>query len=291
MRAQLVMSEMLIGLRRNLTLSVAVIVTVAVSLALFGLGLLIRTQVNQMKGYWYDRVEVSIFLKDDVTQQQREQLQGELEAMPEVERVFYESKQQAYERFVEQFENSPAIVENVAPESLPESFRVKLHDPDEFAIISSAFRRRAGVESVLNQREVLDRFFKVLRAFQFGALLISGLQLVAAALLIFNMIRVAAFNRRRETGIMRLVGASNLYIQLPFLMEGAFAGLVGGLLAFGVVAAIMKFFVFRVIEPALGFAVFIGWESVFALLPLLVLIGVTIAVIASFVTLLRYLRV
>jgi len=290
-RAQFVLSEIFIGLRRNLTMTVAVIVTVAISLALAGSGLLLRKQVNLMKGYWYDRVEVSIFLAEDVTEAQRDSIEDDLQALPEVERVDYESKEDAYERFKEQFKDSPQLVENASPEALPESFRVKLKDPEKFDVVASAFAERAGVEQVLNQRALLERFFRVLNGLQLGTLVAAGLQLVAAAFLISNTIRVAAFSRRRETGIMRLVGASNLYIQLPFLLEGAVAGLIGVSLAVGLLAAFKVFLIDKLLRTSISATAFIGWDAVWGVVPMLLLVGVGLSAIASFVTLRKYLRV
>ncbi len=291
MRAQFVLSEILVGLRRNLTMTVAVIVTVAISLALAGSGLLLRKQVNLMKGYWYDRVEVSIFLADDVTEAQRQSIQDDLQALPEVERVDYESKADAFVRFKEQFKDSPALVENASEDALPESFRVKLKDPEKFDVVASAFAERAGVEAVLNQRELLEKFFKVLNGLQLGTLIAAGLQLLAAAFLISNTIRVAAFSRRRETGIMRLVGASNLYIQLPFLLEGAFAGLIGVTLAVSLLAAFKVFLIDKLLRTSITATAFIGWDAVWAVVPVLLLLGVGLSAVASFVTLRKYLRV
>src|SRR5207245_2878340 len=105
------------------------------------------------------------------------------------------------------------LVANVSPDALPESFRVKLKDPKQFDVVASAFQDRPGVDTVKDLKKVLDPLFKVLGAFQRTAVWVAIIQLIAAILLISNTIRVAAFSRRRETGIMRLVGASNLYIQ------------------------------------------------------------------------------
>jgi cell division transport system permease protein len=301
-RAQFVLSEIGIGLRRNLTMTIAVVVTVAISLALFGAGLLIRSQVDVMKDYWYDRVEVSVFLCGEESQAptcsgqavddtQRAALLSELEAMPQVQRVFYESKEQAFARFQEQFKESPDLVANVTADALPESFRVKLQDPTQFDVVASAFRDRPGVEEVQDQKQLLEKFFRVLTGVQTAAIVIALVQLVAAALLISNTIRVAAFSRRRETGIMRLVGASNLYIQLPFLLEGALAGLLGASIAVGLVAAVKAVFIDRVLRPAFTLTSFIGWDVVLRQAPILLLTGVLLSGLASFVTLRRHLRV
>ena len=230
MRASFILSEIGIGLRRNLTMTVAVIVTTAVSLAFFGFGLLFNRQVEEMKDFWYDKVEVSVFLcgqdsdapscaAGEVSQAQRDQIQGDLQAMPEVSNVFYESKQQAYTRFKEQFKES-AIADNVTADQMPESFRVKLKDPEEFPIVATAFAGRDGVEQVQDQKALLEKFFRVLNYLKAGAWGLALIMIVVAVLLISNTIRVAAFSRRRETGIMKLVGASSFSIQLPFLLEG-----------------------------------------------------------------------
>ncbi len=302
MRAQFLFSEIRVGLRRNLTMTIAVVVTMTVSLAFVGLGLLARNQVNVMKDYWFDKVEVTVYLcgttstsancaGKEVTQDQRVQLEKDLRATPQVENVFYESKQQAYERFKQQFKDSPDLVDNVSADALPESFRVKLKDPEQFDIVATAFQDEPGVDQVQDLKKLLDPVFRVLNALRTIALVVAGIQLVAATLLISNTIRVAAFSRRRETGIMRLVGASNLYIQLPFLLEGALAGLVGGVFASGLVALGKYVLVDNVLAPTLKFTNFVGWSDVYAVIPVLILIGVVLSSAASFVTLRRHLRV
>ncbi len=302
MRARFVVSEIGIGLRRNLTMTVAVVVTVAISLALFGSGLLIRKQVETMKDFWYDKVEVSVYLCGQasqsptcdgaaVTQEQRDALLADLEATPQVENVFYESQAEAFQHFQEQFVDSPDLVQNVTAEALPESFRVKLTDPTQFEVVATAFRGRAGVEEVQDQKALLEGFFNVLNKLQLLALIIAGVQVVAAVLLISNTIRVAAYSRRRETGIMRLVGASNLYIQLPFLLEGVLAGLVGAGFAAGALVAVKAVLIDGQLKPTFAFTAFVGWDDVLAILPLLFLTGALLAGLSSFFTLRRHLRV
>ncbi|MEZ5117101.1 MAG: permease-like cell division protein FtsX [Candidatus Nanopelagicales bacterium] len=302
MRARFVLSEVAIGLRRNLTMTLAVVITVAVSLALFGTGLLVRAQVETMKDFWYDKVEVSIFLCGEnsdvpscaggaVTQAQRDQIEADLESLrPLVQEVYYESQQEAFERFTEQFRNSP-IVENVTPEALPESFRVKLSDPTQYDVVASAFSGRPGVEQVNDQRQLLDKFFKLLGGLQAIALFIALTMLVVTVLLVVNTMRVAAFSRRRETGIMRLVGASNFYIQLPFLLEAAIAAAVGALLAIGGLIVVKAVLIDQVLAPAFQFTAFIGWDSIATIAPIVFLTGTILAAGAAFFTLRKYLRV
>lgn len=302
MRAQFVFAEMWIGLRRNLTMTVAVILTTAVSLALFGTGLLIRAQVNAMKDYWFDKVEVTVFLCTDssssarcknngpTTDEQRKSIERDLLAMPQVQRVYYESEKEAFKRFKNQFQNAPALVQVTRPGDIPDSFRVKLENPEKYEVVASAVAGRPGVDSVLDEQQSLERFFAMLNKLRNAAIGIAVLQIVAAVLLIGNTIRLAAYNRRRETGIMRLVGASNLYIQLPFLLEGAIAGLVGGSIAAVALVAAKVLFVDRLRTAFLSVA-WIGWESVFQVIALQLIVGVLLSALASFLTLRRYLRV
>lgn len=291
MRAQFVVSEIWIGLRRNLTMTLAVIITAAISLTMFGIGLMVTEQVKVMKGFWYDKVEVSIFLARDVTQEQRNELRLELEAMPDVDEVYFETKDEAFVRFKEQFKDTPELVQNTSPDVLPESFRVKLRDPEKFEVVASAFQERPGVDNVVNQRDLLKDFFTVLNAFRTVMLVFAFISLLAAAVLIGNTVRVAAFSRRRETGIMRLVGASNLYIQLPFLLEGVLAGVVGALAAAGNLMLVQGLLINGTLRDSIRFTPFVGWGQFRLLIPVLVFTGMLLSGLASFVTLRKYLRV
>lgn len=302
MRAQFVLTEAWIGLRRNLTMTIALVVVMTISLAFLGYSLLLGTQVNHMKGYWYDKVEVTVYLcgttsssgncaGKEVTQDQRTQIGKDLAAMPQVEKVYYESKQQAYQRFKEQFKDSPDLVANVSPDALPESYRVKLHDPKQFDVVASAFQDRPGVDTVQDLKKLLEPVFRLLDGVSVGAIFIAAIVLTAAILLIIITIRVSTFSRRREIGIMRLVGASNFYIQLPFLLEGAVAGVLGGIFASGVVALGKWFLVDHLLRKYIKFTTFIGWGDVLGTLPWVFLTALLISVVASYLSLLRYLRV
>ncbi len=290
------------GLRRNLTMTIAVILTVAVSLTLFGTGLMVRAQVNEMKDYWYDRVEVSVFLcgkasdpkacpAGAATPEQRAAVEAQLKGLNGVvEDVFYESQQDAYNRFKEQFKNSP-ILENVTPDSLPESFRVKLANPEDFTEVATAVGKSPGVEQVQDQRKLLEKFFKLLGGLQAIALGIAVAMLLVTVLLVVNTMRVAAFSRRRETGIMKLVGASNTYIQLPFVLEAAVAAGLGGLLAVGALAAEKAYLVDKILEPSFRFTAFVGWDETVKIMIVVFVTGIVLASVAAFLTVRRHLKV
>jgi cell division transport system permease protein len=300
MRAKFVISEVGIGLRRNLTMTLAVVITVAISLSLLGIGLLANSQVRVMKDYWYDKIEVSIFLcgslsegqscaRGVITQEQKIGIQNDLQALPVVQEVYYESQSEAFNRFQERFKGS-AIVQDVTPDQLPESFRVKLKDPTKFAVIESAFAGRPGVDTVQDQRAILEKFFRLLGVMRNGALTIGAASVLTAALLISNTLRIAAFNRRREIGVMKLVGASSFSIQLPFLLEGVFAAIVGWLVSTGFLAC-FKAIVDSKVAPLLTFTQFFTWQDVWVASAWLLLTGFLVSAVASVLTLRKYLKV
>ena len=300
MRARFLLSEVGIGLRRNMTMTFAVIVTTAISLSLLGIGLLANAQVGAMKDYWYDKIEISVFLCGSlseslscsggvVTSDQRLAIQRDIQDMPVVDSVFYESQSQAFTRFQERFKDS-AIAQNVTADQLPESFRIKLKDPTQFAVIVSAFSGRPGVDVVQDQRSILEKFFKLLEVLRNGALLVGLASVLTAALLISNTLRIAAFNRRRETGVMKLVGASSWSIQLPFLLEGIISAIVGWGLATGLLA-VLKSVVDAKVAPLLTFTNFFGWDQVWVASGYLLATGLFVSTVASVITLRRYLKV
>ncbi|KOV54128.1 MULTISPECIES: permease-like cell division protein FtsX [Streptomyces] len=305
MRAQFVLSEIGVGLRRNLTMTFAVIVSVALSLALFGGSLLMSDQVNTMKGYWYDKVNVSIFLcnksdaesdpncaKGAVTKEQKDQILTDLQKMSVVDNVTTESQDQAYKHYKEQFGDSP-LASSLTPDQMQESYRIKLKDPEKYQVIATAFNGRDGVQSVQDQKGILDNLFGLLNGMNWAARAIMALMLVVALMLIVNTVRVSAFSRRRETGIMRLVGASGFYIQAPFIMEAAVAGLIGG----GVACAFLVIARYFIIDHGLALSEklnlinFIGWDAVLTKLPLILATSLLMPALAAFFALRKYLKV
>ena len=300
MRARFLLSEVRIGLRRNLTMTFAVVITVAISLSLLGIGLLSNAQVSAMKDYWYNKIEVSVYLCGSlsespscsggvVTADQRLQIQQDLQALPVVQSVYYESQTEAFQRFQERFKNS-AIAQNVTVDQLPESFRVKLKDPTQYQVVVSAFSGRPGVDVVQDQRAILEKFFRLLAVLRNGALLVGLASVITAALLISNTLRIAAFNRRRETSVMKLVGASSLSIQLPFLMEGIISAIIGWAIATGLLSGLKQVIDARV-APLLTFTKFFGWGEVWVASAYLFATGLVVSILASVLTLRRYLKV
>ena len=300
MRFHYVFSEIVTGLRRNLTMTLAVVITVAISMGFLGTGLLLRAQAETMKDFWYDKIEISVFMCNEfdtgagcaggqVTDEQKATIEQTLQTHPEVQQVFFETQEEAYERFGERFDDS--IADTITPEQLQESYRVELRNPEEFEGVVSAVAGLPGVHQVVDQKDLLQPFFDVLNGLQWAAVVVTIIMVVAAVLLIANTIRLAAFSRRRETGIMRLVGASNFYIQLPFILEAAIAGLIGAILAAGGVLLVKALFIDGRLASALQFVAWVDWSDTFRIIPWLLVAGVLLTAVAAFVTLRRYLRV
>jgi len=253
-----------------------------------------------MKDYWYDKIEVSVFLCGSLSESpscsggpvsaaQRRSIKRDIQALPVVQTVYFESQAEAYQHFQNQFKGS-AIAQNVTSDQLPESFRVKLKDPTQFAVIQSAFAGRPGVDTVQDQRTILDKFFKLLGVLRDGALVIGAASILTAMLLISNTLRLAAFSRRRETGVMKLVGASSFSIQLPFLLEGLFSAIVGWAISTGFLAG-FKALVDAKVAPLLSFTRFFLWNDVWLASAWLLGVGLLLSALASILTLRKHLKV
>jgi cell division transport system permease protein len=293
MRVNFVLSEVATGLRRNLTMTVAMILTTAISLGLMGTGLLIAGMISDMKEIYYDKVQVSIFLADDVTDEQRSAIETQLDDSNEVKSYIYETKEEAYKRFQQQFSQQPELVQNTPADALPESFRVELKNPERYPVIAEQFPNgQNGVDQVRDEGAFLDRLFSLLNGARNATIAVAVVQALAALLLISNTIQLAAFNRRNETNIMRLVGASRWYTQLPFILEAALAGLVGGLLAVGGLVLTKVLFVDKTLSGPIkaGIITGIDWGQIATTGAIVTLAGVGLAGIASYVTLRLYVR-
>jgi cell division transport system permease protein len=246
MRGAFLLSEVLNGLRRNVTMTIAMILTTAVSLTMLGGGLLAVRMADKTEQYFLDRLEVRLYLDDsvsatdqDCSQDPCKTLMSDLKNTSGVVSVQYMNRADAIREAKEKtFKDQPELAAYVAQSPLPASLRVKMTDADQYPHILQAFQSRPGVKFVRNDKEVVDRLVSLFDGLRNAAFGLAVLQAFAAVLLIANMVQIAAFTRREEVGIMRLVGASRWYTQLPFLLEAVSAAVVGSVLAvFGLMAA------------------------------------------------------
>jgi len=290
-RLKYVLSEVMVGLWRNVTMTIAMIITMAVSLTMLGASLVMYKQIESMKSYYFSKIEVSIFLKNDVTPEQQQALANQLRSDPLIKQpVFFETKDQAYQKFKTQFKDAPDLVKATKPDSLPASFKVKLKDPKQFDQIAAQYRGRDGVDDVLDQQRLLSKVFGVLGAAQNMALIVAIIQGIAALLLVGNTIQVAAYSRRREVAVMKLVGASNWFIQAPFVLEAMFAGIIGGILAALALVAAKVWLINGTLKPLTSLLTPVGWDRILWMVPILLAIGAVVSGVTGWVTLRFYIK-
>src|ERR1700744_2367098 len=249
MRSNFVFQEIWVGLRRNLTMTVALILVGAISLSLLGTGLLFVKQVDATQTYWQGKGEISVYLcyadsanpdcHGPVTQAQTTALEQRLQSMSQVQKVTYVSQAQAWALNKQAFASDQSYVSTLKERDMPPSLEKKLKNPSaDYNIVASAVTGAQGVDSVIDEMNILDKFYRLLDGLRNAVVIVALILIVAAILLVSNTIRLSAFHRRRETGIRRLVGASNLYIQMPFLLEGVIAGLLGWIIAAGLLIGV-----------------------------------------------------
>ncbi len=303
MRAQFILHEVWIGLRRNLTMTIALIVVVAISLALLGTGLLFVKEVSNTRSYWQSRVQLSVYLctktslsaacvkNGPVTASERAQIYLELHSDPAVASVTYQNQQQAYTAFRQEFAGNQSIVSLTNPSDIPSSFQIRLKNTEaDVTQVSNTVTGALGVDRIVADSSFLNKFYKLLDGARNAVIVIAIILIIAAILLVANTIRLSAFSRRRETSIMRLVGASNFYVQLPFLVEGMIAGLFGSLVAAGLLVAVKSVWLDG-LQQYFAFNVQLGTADLVEVIILAMIIGVLLCGATSFLTLRRYLRV
>ena len=303
MQLRYVFSELGQGLRRNLSMHIAVILTLFVSLTLVGLGVLLNQQAAKAADQWGNELQITVFLCRDndsqpscaseVTKAQKQQILQVVEDNPEVASYYTESKEQAFEKTKELL--GPEMFEGPNPaataDDLAESVWITLKDPDEYRGITSAVVGLDGVSRVNDQREVVGPILRSMDAMQVAALGIAAFLVLAALLLVSNTIRLAAFARRKEIGIMRLVGASTLYIALPFLLEALVTAVISVGLASGALAAVMYFGVDQQLRDFIGFVPWVDWSELLKAVLAIVILGPVLTLLPTLLLTRKYIKV
>ena len=303
MQLRYVFYELGQGLRRNLSMHIAVILTLVVSLTLVGLGVLLNPQAAKAADQWGTELQITVFLcrendsqpscSTEVTQAQKKQILKVVEESPEVASYYTESKEEAFEKTKELL--GPEMFEGPNPaataDDLAESVWITLKDPDEYRGITSAVIGLDGVSRVNDQREVVGPILRSMDAMQVAALGIAAFLVLAALLLVSNTIRLAAFARRKEIGIMRLVGASTLYIALPFLLEALVTAAISVTLASGALAAVMYFGVEQQLKDFIGFVPWVDWSEFGTSVLAIVVLGPVLTLLPTLLLTRKYIKV
>jgi cell division transport system permease protein len=306
MQLTYVLSDLSTGIKRNLSMVISLVLTIAVSLSLFALGLLVRAQVDKIEDSLGSRLQVIVFLCNEtsnaptcisgsVTEDQRSDIEGALDDSQYVDGYRLQDQQEAYAKFREIYvsddETKQRAYDQVKPTDLKESYWITLNDPRDYEKVGSLVKGLQGVDSVQDLRDVLNPVYRALNVIQIGSLIFAVVLLCAAVFQVANTIRLAAFARRREIGIMRLVGASSLYIQLPFLLESAIAALLGILIAVGVVAGLMSLVVYGALRGKFPVFEWVEWSDAFAIMGWISLLGLGLALLPTLLMTRKYLNV
>jgi cell division transport system permease protein len=291
------------GLRRNLSMHLAVVLTLFVSLTLVGMGVLLNQQAAKAAEHWGSELQITVWLCKDrdqnaacvgeVTDAQKQAIAKVVEENPEVAGFHFESKDEAFEKLKDtyapgKFDGPNAVI---TAEDMPESLWIELQDPEQFEGITSAVVGLDGVSGIRDARDTLKPIYGAIDALKWGALATALFLVVAALLLVANTIRLAAFARRREIGIMRLVGASTLYIAFPFLLEAVVTAALGVLFAAAALVAFEKFGIQDRIQGELNFIPWIGWPEVQYAIGVIAILGPMLTVIPTLVLTRKYLKV
>ena len=293
-----VLREAVVGLRRNITMSLAMVLTTAISLGLLGAGLLAVRTIDRTEALYSAQLSVQVALDEPTSSADADcssavcaGLRQRLEASPQVAGVTFESREQAYQRFLTVFAGQ-SILQLVRPQSLPATLRVSMSDPTQGATVVRDFTGQPGVRNVVDQRSLVQDLFTFLSSVRNGTFGLAVIQALAALLLISNTIQVSAFTRRTEVGIMRLVGATRWYTQMPFLIEAVLTGVAGAIVATAGLAVGKVTFIDSLLAGRLSGAIPpIGMDDVLLYVaPVLVVVGALIATATGYVTLRIYVR-
>jgi cell division transport system permease protein len=290
------LNEVLTGFRRNVTMTAAMILTTAISIGLFGGGLLVVRLADNSREIYLDRVETQVFLTDDISANDTtcasapcKALREKIEARQDVKSVRFVNRQDAYNDAIKKF---PEFKDVAGKDSFPASFIVKLNNPEQHAEFDAAMQGQPGVRSILNEKDLIDRLFAVLDGLRDAAFAVALVQAVGAILLIANMVQVAAYTRRTEIGIMRLVGASRWYTQLPFLVEAMLAAAIGVAIAVVGLMLVRALFLDNALSQFYQAHLIakVDYADILYISPWLFLLGVSMAAVTGYATLRLYIR-
>jgi cell division transport system permease protein len=303
MQLRYVFSELVQGLRRNLSMHIAVVLTLFVSLTLVGMGVLLNQQAQRAADQWGNQLQITVYLcrngdnvpscASEVTDAQKQAISKVIHDDPNVASFYLESKAEAFDKVKqlygsERFTGPDAVI---TQDDMAESFWITLKDPHQAEVVKEAVVGLDGVSRVQDLRNVVGPILSFIDYMKYGAGLVAIFLGIAALLLVANTIRLAAFARRREIAIMRLVGASTLYIALPFLLEAIVTAVVGVVLATGALAAFMRFGVVGKLAKSLDFILWIGWSQFWWAVLVVAILGPVLTLVPTLLLTRKYLKV
>jgi cell division transport system permease protein len=305
MRTRFILTEVIHNLRRNLFMVVSVVLVTFISLVFVGTSSVIQLQINKAKGDWYEKVQVAVYLCADyetsytcptgegATSADVERIKGiiDTELSGEVKSVDVETKEDAFEKFKKKYPGGIFKGQTLTSDDMQISLRLGLSNPENYQIIADVLANREGVQTVSDERQLFEGIFSALNQLTIVVISLAVLMIISAFLLISTTIRLSAASRKQETEIMRLVGASNLFIQLPFILEGVMAAVIGALFASGFITLIVQVFIDNWLASSNKWMDFITVGDSAIVFPLLIGVAIVVAVLSSLITLRKYMKV
>jgi len=292
------------GIRGNLSMVLSIVLVSFVSLSFVTVASLLQIQIGNLKNYWFDKAQIAIYLCNDfesemicpsggITETEQTAVASQLNSpvlQPYIDAYHFENQNEVFQRLLnESGDISPA--QFLRPEQLNAIYWVSLKNPETAGLVIEAFQNQPGVAAVADQRSYFDPIIGLLNGATLAAESIAAVMLFSSALLTTTTIRLSAYSRRREIGIMRLVGASRASIQLPFILEGLIASLVGGSLAIGLSGFLVANYLTDTLATELEFARLVTVSDVFSVAPYVLSLGAILAVLASGISTFRHLRI
>jgi cell division transport system permease protein len=296
------LKEASVSFRRNWVMSLGAIITIFFSLLLVGTFVITGILIQEILASVEEKVMIQVFLKDGYAPEDLDPLQSTLVEDPRVASVEYVSKEQALERFREQTADNPEIVDQLPNNPLPASLEVELVDPEDVEVVVADIKAHPNFANLIANpedpekdlkygQEVIDKLFQLTNVVRIVVIVLVAMLVFVSMIFISNTIRLAIYARRKEIAIMRLVGASNWFIRMPFLLEGVMQGLIGAGLAIGVVVVMRQWLVPWLSDTLPFLPVTLSPAATAQLGLILAAFGVAIGLIGSIFALRRYLRV
>ena len=272
-------------------MTIAAVSTVAVSLFLLGGVIIFGHIIGNVVGQFNGKVELNVFLQDSITDSTKTQLNGTITGMPDVASVSYVSKAEAFRRYKTMFAGDQQVTTNVDPNALPASFEIKLKNPNQVDAVKSQIVGLAGVDKVNYGGDAVKQLLRINGLLRTISLVMTLLLLTAATVLIANTIRLAIYSRRREISVMKLVGATNWFIRVPFIFEGVVEALAGACLAAGVIWVAKLLWLDRLQRTVLFLPIGVAGGTVLRMFIVLVIVGMSVGTLGSTLALRRFLEV
>ncbi|MTI80535.1 MAG: ABC transporter permease [Firmicutes bacterium] len=282
--------EALIGLLRNGWMTLASVSIVAVSLIILGGSVLLVMNADYLAERLESKLEISVFLQEDLEYNQVKEVGNEISATTGVAELKYVSRETALQEMKQSFGSRGEILENLEENPFPDAYRIKAEKADQVVPLAKSFEQLEGVETVRYGKGVVEKLLSITHWLRLSSMTLLGILGVAAIFLIATSIRMSVFARRREIAIMKMLGATNWYIRMPFLLEGLIMGVLGSLLAIAVVNLSYAALVNK-LGTSLSFITLVTGQQVLTnILVVLLGLGLFIGVFGSLISIHRFLK-